>query len=597
MPVNPSAGLALRVLRSLALAGMAVITGALAHASAGGYLPDSSALGALWLVASTRCHAAAGPSGVDGADRRSAHAGPDRDPRRSDCTGWASRRSCVAGPANGARLARPPVEVVLRFTEGVGLVDGGFRLLDGTGARVATPAAPVTAGSTVRWRMPADLPVGRYLVSWRVVSDDGHPVAGALSFGVGVAAETTPATEDTSSFSWPVALVKFGGYLGFVLLMGAVVVAAAVWQSARRHRRVQSVLRVGAVVALLSTLAALLLQGPYTTGEPLTRLFDRTLLDETARSSFGGWVQVRLFLLLAAVFPLTWPRAALESAFNRGVALVCLAAVAVSFSGTGHAATGGIVDRVVDTVHVAAAGLWVGGLVVLAAASVSPADRPDRAAWARFSRLALGAVVLLIATGVLNSVLRLSSVDDLWQTGYGRVLAAKVLLVIAAVAGGALSRRALRRGVDPTRTVPLEAVATVAVVAITAVLGTMAPPPVLATTSGGTPTSEATEVVTIDLGSGRSANLHIDPATTAGSTLHLELRGSSGVPATARSAELTATLAARDLGPLDIPLRVGSGAGWNGRFNFPFPGTWKLTLTVENPAWGALVSAETVVIR
>jgi hypothetical protein len=51
--VNPSAGLALRVLRSLALAGTAVITGVLAHASAGGYLPGASALVALWLAAST----------------------------------------------------------------------------------------------------------------------------------------------------------------------------------------------------------------------------------------------------------------------------------------------------------------------------------------------------------------------------------------------------------------------------------------------------------------------------------------------------------------------------------------------------------------
>jgi copper transport protein len=503
-----------------------------------------------------------------------------------------------SSPAAGARLARPPAEVVLRFTEGVGLVDGGFRLLDDSGALVATPAEPVSADSTVRWPMPPDLPVGRYLVSWRVVSDDGHPVAGAFSFGIGVTPETTTATatEDTNSFSWPVALAKFGGYLGFVLLLGAVVVAAAVWPAARRQRGVQSVLRVGAVFAVVSTLAALLLQGPYAAGEPLTRLFDRTLLAETASTSFGAWTQLRVFLLLA-VIPLTWPRAALESAFNRAASLVCLAAVAVSFSGTGHAAAGGIGERVVDTVHVAAAGVWVGGLVVLAAASVPPALGPDALAWARFSRLALRAVVLLVATGVLNSVLRLSSVDDLWQTGYGRVLATKILLVMAALAGGALSRRALRRGADPTRTVPLEAVATVAVVAITAVLGTMAPPPALATTSGGTPTSEASEVVSIDLGSGRSAHVHIDPATTAGSTLHLELRGSSGVPATARSAELTATLAARDLGPLDIPLRERAGGGWNGRFSFPFPGTWKLTLTVENPAWGALVSAETVVIR
>ena len=214
---------------------------------------------------------------------------------------------------------------------------------------------------------------------------------------------------------------------------------------------------------------------------------------------------------------------------------MCLAAVAVSFSGTGHAAAGNVTDRVIDSAHVLTAALWAGGLVALTAASLASTERPDRTVWARFSRLALAAVILLVATGVLNAVLRLQSVTDLWQTGYGRVLAVQVILVVAAVTGGALSRRTLRLGTEPTSTVPVEAVATVAVLAITAALGTMAPPPKSPSASSGSPASQAPEIVTMSLGSGRSARLNIDPVGTTGSTFHLELRGSSGVPATARA--------------------------------------------------------------
>ena len=94
-------------------------------------------------------------------------------------------------PANGAQLDRPPTAVQLTFTESVNLVDGGIRLVDGVGATVPT-SDPTVEGHTVNWPMPADLPEGAYVVTWRVVSSDGHPISGASCFGVGTAAATVP---------------------------------------------------------------------------------------------------------------------------------------------------------------------------------------------------------------------------------------------------------------------------------------------------------------------------------------------------------------------------------------------------------------------
>ncbi|HET9562934.1 MAG TPA: copper resistance CopC family protein, partial [Mycobacterium sp.] len=86
-------------------------------------------------------------------------------------------------PANGAQLTSPPNAVRMTFTESVNLVEDGIRLVDHVGAAVPTPD-PTVDGRTVTWPMPANLPEGPYVVTWRVVSSDGHPVSGAFSFGV-----------------------------------------------------------------------------------------------------------------------------------------------------------------------------------------------------------------------------------------------------------------------------------------------------------------------------------------------------------------------------------------------------------------------------
>jgi cytochrome c oxidase assembly factor CtaG/uncharacterized membrane protein len=80
--------------------------------------------------------------------------------------------------------------------------------------------------------------------------------------------------------------------------------------------------------------------------------------------------------------------------------------------------------------HVVAAVVWTGGLMALAVHAARrdlPMDRPVR----RFSTIALVSVLLLAASGAANAYTRLDTADQLFTTGYGQLVLAKVLLIVA----------------------------------------------------------------------------------------------------------------------------------------------------------------------
>jgi methionine-rich copper-binding protein CopC len=86
-------------------------------------------------------------------------------------------------PANGAALATAPSSVRLVFNEAVKPVAGGIGLKSSTGEAVETGAPKVT-GSTVVVPIDSTLAAGGYLLSYRVVSADGHTVKGTVVFRV-----------------------------------------------------------------------------------------------------------------------------------------------------------------------------------------------------------------------------------------------------------------------------------------------------------------------------------------------------------------------------------------------------------------------------
>lgn len=132
------------------------------------------------------------------------------------------------------------------------------------------------------------------------------------------------------------------------------------------------------------------------------------------------------------------------------VALLALAAVSYSLSSAGHAGDDGLFTLInlANTLHIVGALLWGGGIIV-SVLIVFPAllwiDTPVArelvaASSLRLSTLAGVALALVLIPGVYNAWLLVGSWQALWDTTYGQLLSAKLLLVAAMMGLGALNR-------------------------------------------------------------------------------------------------------------------------------------------------------------
>lgn len=110
-------------------------------------------------------------------------------------------------PAAGSTLATAPAAVSLTFS-GELLDLSATVVAEGPQGAVAVGEA-VVDGTTVQATMPDGLADGEYLVTWRVVSGDGHPIQGTLAFTLatgatpGPGATTAPAEPTGTTTSAP----------------------------------------------------------------------------------------------------------------------------------------------------------------------------------------------------------------------------------------------------------------------------------------------------------------------------------------------------------------------------------------------------------
>ena len=250
---------------------------------------------------------------------------------------------------------------------------------------------------------------------------------------------------------------------------------------------------VGAIIALLSGLSLLLAVTANMAGSAAAALNPHTISTVLFDTSFGRvWCWRLLFasiLIGACLAPLArWRMPAIQL-----LSLLLL----VSLGWVGHAVEGQgmvrLVHQINQMVHLLAAGLWVGGLVPLTWL-LGRARSSSGAAWIpvarevvpRFSRMGYAAVALLAATGAINTLLLVGSVEALAGTPYGRLLSLKILLfsamVVLALTNRFLLVPQLRR--EPPSSAPIAALARsvlfeqtlgFAVLAVVSVLGTWPP--------------------------------------------------------------------------------------------------------------------------
>lgn len=399
-----------------------------------------------------------------------------------------------SNPASGAVVPRLE-RLELFFTEPIVATASHLYVEDPVGYLELPEAAPVDGDTaSLAVALPA-LGDGTYTVTWHVVATDGDPAEGTFTFSVDESlssAATTPVTLADPAADFPpdtslaiplddfavVQQIPDAGHghgpgalteslarvvldLAIATLVGGMAFVAVVWPKGARLVRTRQVLVAAVGLAALASYELTAFQnaavGGLGTAEGLAPWHQIDALD----FRFGRIAAVRLVLLVIALrlvgrLAREGVQAARSARWRGSAALVGLGLLETLVL-LGHAQSSGIVASAARLLHVAGISVWVGGLAMLVGV-VLPRRRPAElvAVLPRFSFLATVAVGALTVGGVVLATDLVGSVGSLTSTGYGRILLAKVAVVVVVLAVASRSRRHVQSGLIASGVAALE---------------------------------------------------------------------------------------------------------------------------------------------
>ena len=489
-----------------------------------------------------------------------AHAGP----RQSD-------------PAAGATLGATPQVIRLTFSERPDPALSSIRVLDTGGAAFHAGRPEPLAGDPLSLAVGVrPLPRGVYTVSWRIVSAvDGHATAGSYVFGVGVspsgASGVATIVQEPSRLE---VLARWILIAGLVTMIGAAAGAAA-----RFGGPTDVALAALGWAAAAAGLVLLALAQARNADVPLGDL---------AGSAIGRALAARAAAIAAAAIALMLAagRAKLRRGGLMAAGVWTLVAMAVH-SASGHAGAGRGADAMIaiasQWVHIAAAGIWLGGLAALLLGTRGAPSADKAAAVARFSTIAAAGLAAVVATGAIRTFDELTSWRDLFGNAYGQGVLAKMTLAAAIAGAAAFNRRwsvprAAATLAPLRRAGGVELALTVLALGAAAWMGTLPPP------ASGLAAPREIVVSGEDFGTTVRATLTI--ASDAPGPNRFTLRAAdydSGDPLQARRVSLRfvppddpgVAATSLDLARDDDGTYTGTGA------NLAFDGRWTITALIE----------------
>ncbi|MFT5978086.1 MAG: copper transport protein, partial [Ilumatobacter sp.] len=441
-------------------------------------------------------------------------------------------------PADGAAMDEPVSLVTVVFTGEANPVGDQFVALTPDGVVQAAASFATVDDKIFSITFDPPLAGGQVGIRWNVQAADAHPIKGAFSFTVKapapvasvaptapVAPEAGPPTAqtldefltvDNSKPGQTTATVgRFVGFLGVTLGLGALAFVATALRGRREEvRRAVSAIRVLGVVIVVG--AAIEYVGVSRVGtESLASGWSTAPGFATVLRSIGG---IGLVVGIGGTItrgnvqrPMRRPSVvrSLSSAVLDGVqtsptrdevgdpivrwtpnarsrpALASIVLIIASFWFDGHTVSKGFrpLHALVNSVHVAAGAVWVGGVVAMAAVVWSryQSHEPMRVVElvVRFSKIATIALASVVVAGGVMAFLVLDSFGELTGTPWGKILLLKTTAVGLAMIGGAYNHFRLLPSLeadpespelltDLRNTITAEAIMLVFVVAVTA---------------------------------------------------------------------------------------------------------------------------------
>ncbi|MBE1204467.1 copper resistance CopC/CopD family protein [Aminobacter carboxidus] len=492
-------------------------------------------------------------------------------------------------PVEGSVVQAAPTEARLGFSEVVTPLVVDLLAPDGSSTRLAARA--VGAELAIAW--PASTTEGTYLVSWRVVSSDGHPVSGILTFSIGSPSATPPAAPELNDGAlrfamWSARLVL---YLGLFFGVGGTFALA--WLAGGKHYGIGA---IGGLLAagLVAAPVSFGLQGLDALGAPLNMFGSAMAWQAASATSYGFTAAIAFMALSLALLAL-----AADANLSRWLSLAGIVGVGAALAASGHASAAAPqwLTRPMVFVHGAGIAFWAGALLPLAFAWRQGGESAE-AALRRFSTAIPCIVAALMAAGLVLAIVQVETPLALWYTSYGQLLSLKLglsalLLALAGFNRWRLTKPALAEQVDAqrwlVRNIVVETLLMVAILGLVAGFRFTPPPRVLAVEAAEPAaihihTSEAMADVAISPGHAGTVSASImvmtgdfGPLDARGVTLRLSQPGFAEISAVAHK-------------PGDGTWRIDS-------LELPEAGTWTVAIDVDISAGRAATLNGEVAIR
>ncbi len=456
-----------------------------------------------------------------------------------------------ATPAANQQLDAAPRELELAFNENVGPVF--FKLLDRAGKEVGQPGEVRLDGNSIFLPLGATLDNGTYIVTYRVISADTHPVGGSFAFAIGepVASGADAAASGGAASAWvlPTYLNRVVLYASMLLAAGSALLLLIMKWPASVEPGLRRQGRIAAIVALISFVISMAVGGADIVAGGPGALFSGAAWSAAMKSTLSLSAAIGIPGALLAIWAFG---RRIEWALWSGFALLI-----ASFLVTGHAATAVPVWLAATTVglHLIGGAFWFAAFAPLIATSkVSAAPEASRV-MDQFSSRALWLVGLVLLSGVVVGWIQVRSPANLPTTDYGQRLLVKLGLVIAILGIAfwnktrltpALAKGDGDAGARMARSIRIESVVMLLIVAAAASLTLATPPRALgeqaAMTGGGGALPGTEGYKQTWTSGGYSVEVEVTPARTGENMVMLRFKDAAGAPVTMQRASIDLTL-------------------------------------------------------
>ena len=489
-------------------------------------------------------------------------------------------------PTSGATLEDTPLQIVLDFDESVESSLGYIKLFSSSGKRVQLPAVKADASDASIVRVvPPTLAQDSYVAVYRVISADGHPVEGAITFRVGAGAVSNLASvietalqdsETSNAVKVAMALMRFISYIAISIVLAGIFFLLG--SDAPRKGLNRAVVLAGSVLGL-STALLYLLHGMNASGGTWGQIANVSVVKDVFATQVGESLFARIvvsFLLVSVV-----------TRWGKFVAVFAFATLPFTYAFAGHAAVDSPAALTIAllALHVAAVGVWCGGLILLI--FVKDIRTTPIVEW--FSQRAAILIAVVVATGVVQALLLMDGIGNLTKTSYGKALIAKVCVVgIMLICAAIVRRRFYESGVSRLRAVLCaEVLVGLVVLSITSGMVAASPRPTVSNAPFSTALVQGDVI----------ANITISPPRVGESEMHVIVSPPNGSLDPVLAIKARFSLVSGSVPPIQAELNAVGPNHFVGYIQFVYPGEWKVDVIVSPDANSEVLYSTQVKIK